>query len=132
MVSPAETQETTMSETFLQGAAAKQVAADGLRAAILNGDMSPGQRLVESELVELYAVTRSSLRAAMEDLVAEGLVERIPNKGARVRVVSLEEAVSILECRGVLDEEGCRRTTRDWASNATGRCGRGADDVLTP
>jgi len=103
MVSPAETQETTMSETFLQGAAAKQVAADGLRAAILNGDMSPGQRLVESELVELYAVTRSSLRAAMEDLVAEGLVERIPNKGARVRVVSLEEAVSILECRGVLE-----------------------------
>lgn len=93
----------TNTEELLQGAGAKQIAVDGLRSAILKGEMSPGQRLVEAELVEMFRVTRSSLRAAMDDLAAEGMIERIPNRGARVRVVSLEEAVSILECRGVLE-----------------------------
>lgn len=81
----------------------KQAALDALRAALLNGDMVPGQRLVEAELAEVFDVTRASVRAALIDLTAEGLVERIPNRGARVRVVSLEEAVAITECRVVLE-----------------------------
>ncbi|MTD53736.1 GntR family transcriptional regulator [Amycolatopsis pithecellobii] len=92
-----------MTQRLLPGAAGKQRAADGLRTSILNGDMVPGQRLVEADLVELYAVTRSSVRDAIDDLISEGLVERVVNKGARVRVVSLDEAISILECRGVLE-----------------------------
>lgn len=82
-------------------AAAQAVAA--LRQAILAGDMAPGQRLVEVELAESFGVTRASVRAALAELTAEGLVERIPNRGARVRVVSLDEAVAITECRMVLE-----------------------------
>jgi DNA-binding GntR family transcriptional regulator len=74
-----------------------------LREAILGGDMAPGQRLVEEELAGMLAVTRASLRAALFDLTAEGLVERIPNRGARVRVVTLDEAVAITECRMALE-----------------------------
>ena len=40
-------------------------------------------------------MTRQSLRAALLDLTTEGLVERIPNRGARVRVVSTAEAVAM-------------------------------------
>jgi DNA-binding GntR family transcriptional regulator len=58
---------------------------------------------VEEELAGLLTVTRASLRAALIDLTAEGLVERVPNRGARVRVVSLEEAVAITECRMALE-----------------------------
>ena len=65
--------------------------------------MAPGQRLVEEELAGLLAVTRASLRAALFDLTAEGLVERIPNRGARVRAVTLDEAVAITECRMALE-----------------------------
>ncbi|MDQ4490817.1 GntR family transcriptional regulator [Sinomonas sp. ASV486] len=86
-----------------QGAEARGHVVEGVRAAILRGEMSPGQRLVEAELMEMFGVTRGSVRSAFEDLAAEGLVERIPNRGARVRRVSLEEAVAILECRGVLE-----------------------------
>jgi len=75
----------------------------GLRDAILRGDMVPGQRLIETELVDVLGVTRGSVRSAIDDLVAEGLVERIHNRGARVRKVSLEQAVQILECRRVLE-----------------------------
>jgi DNA-binding GntR family transcriptional regulator len=48
-------------------------------------------------------VTRASLRAALFDLAAEGLVERIPNRGARVRAITLDEAIAITECRMALE-----------------------------
>ena len=51
----------------------------------------------------MLAVTRASLRAALFDLTAEGLVERIPNRGARVRAVTLGEAIAITECRMALE-----------------------------
>ncbi|WP_037577833.1 GntR family transcriptional regulator [Phaeacidiphilus oryzae] len=86
-----------------RGAAGKELALDALRRAIRTGDMAPGQRLVEAELAEDLGVTRASVRAALLDLTAEGLVERIPNRGARVRAVSLAEAVEITECRMMLE-----------------------------
>lgn len=78
-------------------------AVNAVRQAILAGDMAPGQRLVEVELADTMGVTRASVRAALVELTAEGLVERIPNRGARVRVVSLSEAVAVTECRMVLE-----------------------------
>jgi excisionase family DNA binding protein len=86
-----------------QGKRGKTTALDGLRGAILRGDMVPGQRLVEAELVELLGVTRASVRSAIDDLVADGLIERIHQRGARVRRVSVETAVEILECRRALE-----------------------------
>jgi DNA-binding GntR family transcriptional regulator len=85
------------------GEPARQHARDALRQAILGGDFAPGQRLVEEELAGQLGVTRASLRAALIDLTAEDLVERIPNRGARVRVVTLDEAIAITECRMVLE-----------------------------
>jgi len=74
-----------------------------LRQAIVSGDMAPGQRLVEPELAELFGVSRGAVRAALIDLTGEGLVERVHNRGARVRVVSVAEAVAIVECRQMLE-----------------------------
>ncbi|WP_327342360.1 GntR family transcriptional regulator [Streptomyces europaeiscabiei] len=85
------------------GERAKQLAVAKLRQAILDGEMAPAQRLVENELAEQFGVTRASIRAALIDLEAEGLVERIRNRGSRVRVVTVEEAVAISECRMVLE-----------------------------
>jgi len=85
------------------GEPGRQFAAARLRQAILAGDMAPGQRLVEEELAGTLAVTRASLRTALFDLAAEGLVERIPKRGARVRAVTLDEAIAITECRMALE-----------------------------
>jgi DNA-binding GntR family transcriptional regulator len=87
----------------LAGEPGRQHAYAQLRRAILAGDMSPGQRLVEEELASTFGVTRASLRGGLIDLTADGLVERIPNRGARVRVISLDEAVAITECRMALE-----------------------------
>jgi DNA-binding GntR family transcriptional regulator len=51
----------------------------------------------------MLGVTRASLRAALFDLTADGLAERIPNRGARVRAVTVAEAVAITECRMALE-----------------------------
>ncbi|WP_393063135.1 GntR family transcriptional regulator [Streptomyces sp. LN549] len=85
------------------GEQAKQHALGKLRQAILQGEMAPAQRLVEDELAEQFGVTRASIRAALLELASEGLVERIRNRGSRVRVVTKEEAVAITECRMVLE-----------------------------
>ncbi|MGY1802583.1 GntR family transcriptional regulator [Blastococcus sp. SYSU D00922] len=95
--------------------AAQETAERALREAILRGDMPPGYRLVEAELVSLTGVSRSAVRLAIDALSAEGLVERIQNKGARVRVVSTEEAIAITECRlpleGLLARKAAERLT---------------------
>jgi DNA-binding GntR family transcriptional regulator len=77
--------------------------AAALRAAILNGEYSPGERLVEASLCERFGLSRFAVRAALQDLVGEGLVEVERNKGAHVRKVSLDEAVEITEVRMVLE-----------------------------
>ncbi|WP_405664148.1 GntR family transcriptional regulator [Streptomyces sp. NBC_01166] len=85
------------------GEQARQLALTRLRQAILRGEMAPAQRLVENELAEQFGVTRASVRAALIELESEGLVERIRNRGSRVRVVSVDEAVAITECRMALE-----------------------------
>jgi DNA-binding GntR family transcriptional regulator len=87
----------------VSGAQGRRLAGEWLRRAILAGDMAPGQRLVEEELAGLIGVTRASVRAALFDLAADGLAERIPNRGARVRAVTVAEAVAITECRMALE-----------------------------
>ncbi|MBW0101768.1 GntR family transcriptional regulator [Pseudonocardia sp. KRD291] len=77
--------------------------ADALRDAIAGGDFAPNQRLVEADLSEQFGASRAAVRAALVELTSEGLVERVQNRGARVRAVSVEEAVEITEVRMVLE-----------------------------
>lgn len=86
-----------------RGKNGKAIATSALRTAILQGDMVPGQRLVEAELAERFGVTRAALRGAIDDLVADDLVVRIHNRGASVRRVSKEQTIEILQCREVLE-----------------------------
>ncbi|WP_442214392.1 GntR family transcriptional regulator [Specibacter sp. RAF43] len=77
--------------------------AELLRQAIDRGDLVPKQRLVEADLALEYGSSRGNVRAALSQLSVEGLVERIQNRGARVRAVSVEEAVEITEVRSALE-----------------------------
>lgn len=74
-----------------------------LRQAIKTFHLRPGQRLVERELVELLGVSRTTLREALRELTAEGLITVVPQKGARVTVPSTEEASDLYEVRALLE-----------------------------
>jgi DNA-binding GntR family transcriptional regulator len=86
-----------------EGAASWAQARDALRTAILRGAYLPGERLVEAQLCEQFGASRFNVRAALQDLAAEGLVEIQRNKGAHVRKVTLDEAVEITEIRMVVE-----------------------------
>ena len=81
----------------------KPAVTEALRAAILMGEYAPRQRLVEIDLCERFATSRFILRAALQELSAQGLVEFQRNRGARVREVSLDEAIEITEVRILLE-----------------------------
>jgi DNA-binding GntR family transcriptional regulator len=74
-----------------------------LRTAILRGEYAPRQRLIETELTERYATSRFVLRNALTRLETEGLVELQPNRGARVREISVQEAIEITEIRQAVE-----------------------------
>jgi DNA-binding GntR family transcriptional regulator len=74
-----------------------------LRAAIIRGDYAPRQRLVESELCEDFSTSRFIVRNALQELHADGLVEFQRNRGARVREISLAEAIEITQVRRLLE-----------------------------
>ena len=76
---------------------------DALRAAIVRGDIAPDARLVEADLSTTFAMSRGAVRTALIRLEQDGLVVREPHRGARVRRVSDDEAVEILQARAVLE-----------------------------
>jgi DNA-binding GntR family transcriptional regulator len=74
-----------------------------LRQAILSFQFTPGQRLVERELIERLGVSRTTVREALRELAAEGLVEMVPQKGAVVAAPSRVDAADLYEVRAVLE-----------------------------
>jgi DNA-binding GntR family transcriptional regulator len=93
-------------------ASSRQTEADDayttLRRIIRSGELGPGERLVETDLAERLDVGRNAIRTALARLEQDGLVERAPYRGARVRVIGQAEAVEILEARGALEGVAAR------------------------
>ncbi|WAH35692.1 GntR family transcriptional regulator [Alicyclobacillus dauci] len=65
--------------------------------------LMPNERLVEMELAQALGAGRASVRTTLARLEQEGLVERQPHRGARVRLISEAEAIEILEVRSALE-----------------------------
>jgi DNA-binding GntR family transcriptional regulator len=82
---------------------------DVLRREIVEQRLQPGQRLVERELIERLGVSRTTIREALRELAAEGLVTSIPQKGSIVAVPSLKEAGEVYEVRALLEGAAARQ-----------------------
>src|SRR5918992_4345909 len=82
--------------------------AAALRTRIMDGDLAAGERLRELELADAYGVARHSLRAALRDLAAEGLVTIEPNRGARVAQLTADDVGALFELRTARELEAAR------------------------
>src|SRR5699024_11980205 len=80
-----------------------------LRHDILAGYLVPHQRLVEAGVAGEHQASRGDVRLWLNELITEGLVERIPNRGARDRKVSLQAAIEITEVRGAVESLCARK-----------------------
>jgi DNA-binding GntR family transcriptional regulator len=86
-----------------------------LREGIIAGRFQPNERLVEANLSKMLGAGRTAVRAALVRLDQEGLVTREHNRGARVRLVSDQEALEVEEVRAALE----RLLARQAAARAT-------------
>ncbi len=81
----------------------RQQVLDQLRAAIVDLEFEPGERLVERKLCEMMGVSRTSVREALRHLEAEGLITTVPHRGPVVTEVTPEEARDIYQVRAALE-----------------------------
>jgi DNA-binding GntR family transcriptional regulator len=81
----------------------------GVRRAIIEQALLPGDKLPEDVIGDRFGVSRTIVRAALARLHAEGLVDVQPNKGAAVAQPSLAEAHDIFEARRCLERQVVQR-----------------------
>src|SRR5439155_3131698 len=74
-----------------------------LRAAIVSGEMEPGTVYSAPSLGARFGVSATPVREAMIDLVREGLVEIVPNKGFRVTAIDEADLDQITELRLLIE-----------------------------
>ena len=72
---------------------------DVLRAELLNGGLHPGQKLKMVELTDRFGVSQSVVREALTRLTADGLLVATPQRGFRVRDLSIEDIAELTETR---------------------------------
>jgi GntR family transcriptional regulator, vanillate catabolism transcriptional regulator len=74
-----------------------------LRAAVLAGEFEAGERLHEVKLTARLGVSRTPVRAALQKLASEGLLDYTPNRGYTLREFSISEVIGAYEVRAVLE-----------------------------
>ena len=72
-----------------------------VRNEILNGNIAPGERMIETRLAQQIKTSRTPVREALHMLEREGLLEAIPRVGYRVKQMSWGEVEEICEIRAV-------------------------------
>ncbi|MEU0969053.1 GntR family transcriptional regulator [Streptomyces sp. NPDC005917] len=88
---------------------AHEYALTSLRTAILDGTLTGGTRLVQTELAAELHISTTPLREALRDLAVEGLVVMDPHRGAVVRRLDIDEVREIYELRITLEPLMVRR-----------------------
>lgn len=91
----------------------------GLRELIMDGEFAGGTRLPETALAGRLEISRTPLRQAMDRLIDEGLLERIPTGGCRVASFTIADIIDAMELRGVIEGTAARLAAE-----------RGADTTL--
>jgi DNA-binding GntR family transcriptional regulator len=84
------------------------LAAEALREMVLNGELRPGDRVIENRLTDELGVSRPPLREAMRVLEQEGLIVQTPRKGAVVAPVTPHDIYEIVSLREEIEQIAVR------------------------
>ena len=89
---------------LLQSSSLTSVVQQELERRIVQGELAPGDKLIEATLAESLGVSRGPVREAFRILEEAGLVRQEKNRGVFVRHVPLDEALEIYDLRAMMDE----------------------------
>ena len=108
---------------------AAQHALEGLRRAMVEGELRPGDRVRQEEIAERLGLSLAPVREALAALEQEGQVSYLPRRGYTVAELALEEMREIYELRALLEERAVRaalplldRDAIDRVELAAGEC----------
>lgn len=96
----------------------REVAYQRLRDAIVFGRLKPGEKVVQEMVAEMLHIGRTPLREALRQLETEGYLEVVPNKGAVVKKLSVQEVEECYEVLALLEGYAVKRATRLLDSSA--------------
>lgn len=74
-----------------------------LRKMIINGKLSPGQKIIQEKLASQMGISRTPLRVALHMLEAENLIEPKNKTGFKVKTIDNKEVLEIFDCRIALE-----------------------------
>lgn len=97
MISSIEPLQPLPTSTFKRDVSASDAVFNSVVQGLETHRFVPGQRLVEVDLALRFGVSRSSVREAMQRLVADGIVEMIRYKGAVIKSLSVKETMDVLD-----------------------------------
>lgn len=100
-----------MREVAIDRSSTAERVADALRVLMFDGELVAGESLREVALASSFGVSRSTVREALQLLALEGLVTRVPNRGAEVRALSDDDIDEIFRARRILEIAGVRAVT---------------------
>ena len=89
---------------LLQSSSLTSVVQQELERRIVQGELAPGDKLIEAALAESLGVSRGPVREAFRMLEEAGLVRQEKNRGVFVRDIPLAEALEIYDLRAMMDE----------------------------
>jgi DNA-binding GntR family transcriptional regulator len=102
------------------GRSASDELADRLAAAVVSGDLKPGERLIEADLAARFDVSRGPVRSALSTLHRLGLVELLPRRGMVVVALTASDVRDLYDVRIALERAAVERLTTasdvDWAA----------------
>jgi DNA-binding GntR family transcriptional regulator len=98
-----------------------------LRAAILDGELRAGQKLVETDLAERFGTSRGPIREAVRELVREGLAVEIPRRGNVVSTLTARDLAEVYGVREALEAAAVRQVVERADAAALDELGRHLD-----
>lgn len=81
----------------------------GIRKAIMSGTLKPGEKVAERDLCEMLDLGRTPIREAFRQLESEGFLRVVPNRGAYVVKLSINDIEEVAEVVGVLEGYGAAK-----------------------
>lgn len=81
----------------------RDVVYEGLKSAIVDGQIRTGSRIVEKRFADQMNISRTPVREALKRLEMEGFIEYVPNVGAIVKCIDDNDVLHLYQVKGVLE-----------------------------
>jgi DNA-binding GntR family transcriptional regulator len=87
--------------------------AEQMRAAILDGRLKPGERLIEQKLAALFGIGQPTVREALKELEYQGFIRKLPNRATYVTDLTISDMEKMFEVRMTLETLAIERAARN-------------------